>query len=110
MGCFKKGVQEPLPIVSLTGCKSLFDSVHRVGGPRAPAEKRLIVDLARLPQMIYEEQARWIGTKGFEGGKAMRWLPTAKQMADNLTKIITKNVEWWSRLSHLEPAGSKNTE
>ena len=27
------------PIVSVTDCKSLYDNVHRVGGPRAPTEK-----------------------------------------------------------------------
>lgn len=32
----------------MTDCKSLFDSVHRAGGPRAPSEKRLLVDLAKL--------------------------------------------------------------
>ena len=36
------------PIVSLTDCKSVYDNVHRVGGPKAPSEKRLVVDHHRV--------------------------------------------------------------
>ena len=64
MGCFKKGNKKKLPIVSVTDCKSLFDSVHRVGGPRAPSEKRLLVDLAGLRQMIKEKRRSMDGPNG----------------------------------------------
>ena len=40
--------RELFPIVSVTDCKSLCHNVHRVGGPRAPTEKRLLVDFFRL--------------------------------------------------------------
>ena len=45
--------------MALTDCKSVYGAVHRVGGPRAPIEKRLVVDLVGLRQMIHSEQEVW---------------------------------------------------
>ena len=58
-GCFRAGWPGELPLLSTTDCKSLYDSVHRAGGPRAPSEKRLLVDLAALRQMVQQEVAAW---------------------------------------------------
>lgn len=88
------------PVVSLTDCKSLYDNIYRVGGPRAPNEKRLIVDLAALRHMVSEEESHW-GNK-LPGGKALRWLPTTSQLADILTKVLTDVIGWWSRIRALE--------
>ncbi|CAK9102559.1 unnamed protein product [Durusdinium trenchii] len=51
--CFRAGC--PGELLTMTDCKSLYDSVHRAGGPRAPSEKRLLVDLAALRQMAQQE-------------------------------------------------------
>ena len=56
-GCFRAGCLGDLHLVSMTGCS--FDSVHCAGGPRAPAEKRLLVNLAALRQMAQQEFASW---------------------------------------------------
>jgi len=82
------------PIVSLTDCKSVYDNVHRVGGPRAPSEKRLVVDLTALRMMVGEEAAYWGGI--IHGARTLRWLPTGMQLADILTKIIPDVRSWWA--------------
>ena len=109
--CFKI-LAEPcmmdwLPITSATDCKSLFDSVHRVGGPRAPSEKRLILDLAALRQMIRNE-CNESGRSDLK--EAFRWVPTTHQVADNLTKVIAKCKEWWLRLKSLSLSGSSQDQ
>ncbi|CAL1132716.1 unnamed protein product [Cladocopium goreaui] len=68
------------PIVSVTDCKSLYDNVHRVGGPRAPTEKRLLVDLTALRHMVNDEYQRW--GRELPGAKTLRWVPTKSQLAD----------------------------
>ena len=93
-------VREVMPIVSITDCKSLFDSVHRVGGPKAPSEKRLMIDLAALRQLISAEAVRW-GCK-FEDPRMMRWVPTDFQLADILTKVKTDVQSWWGMLRNLQ--------
>ena len=93
-------VREVMPIVSITDCKSLFDSVHRVGGPKASSEKRLMIDLAALRQLISAEAVRW-GCK-FEDPRMMRWVPTDFQLADILTKVKTDVQSWWGMLRNLQ--------
>ena len=88
-----------LPIVALTDCKSVYDAVHRVGGPRAPSEKRLVVDLVGLRQMIHAEQDAWSHEPGLE--KAIRWVPTEFQLADALTKLKGNVEAWWSQLRRI---------
>ena len=88
-----------LPVVALTDCKSVFDAVHRVGGPRAPTEKRLVVDLAGLRQMVHAEQSSWGEEPDLE--KALRWLPTDYQLADALTKLRADVAGWWGRVQRL---------
>ena len=84
------------PIVSMTDCKSLYDSVHRLGGPKAPSEKRLVVDITALRKMVNEE-AQWWGSR-IIGGKTLRWVPTGSQMADILTKVIFDVRSWWGNI------------
>ena len=89
-------VRGVVPIISLTDCKSLFDSVHRIGGPKAPSEKRLMIDLAALRQLINAEAACW--GHAFEDPRMMRWVPTQFQLADILTKVKTDVQTWWDML------------
>ena len=110
-GCFDAShspeAQSWFPIVSMTDCKSLYDAVHRVGGPRAPSEKRLMIDLAALRQILREEVESW--PENLRNLKAMRWLPTSYQLADNLTKVISKCKDWWNSLKSIIVTGSKNS-
>lgn len=92
--------RELFPIVSLTDCKSVYDNAFRAGGPRAPTEKRLIIDLIALRKMVFDEAKHW-GTK-IHGGKALRWLPTNHQLADQLTKVITDVKKWWEAIQHVK--------
>ena len=48
------GAQEMIPIISITDY-----NVHRAEGPRAPSEKRLIIDLAALKQLVIGQQDPW---------------------------------------------------
>eukprot|EP00438_Fugacium_kawagutii_P026759 Skav216449 [mRNA] locus=scaffold50:462658:469839:- [translate_table: standard] len=91
--------REVLPVVSCTDCKSLFDSVHRISGPKAPAEKRLMVDLAALRQLLHAEAQVWGHKLG--NSKMMRWVPTTCQLADVLTKVHTDVKKWWTSLTQL---------
>ena len=43
-----------LPVVALTDCKSLFDSIQKEGGGRNISEKRLMIDLAAIKEMLTE--------------------------------------------------------
>ena len=72
----------------------MYDNVHRVGGPRAPSEKRLVLDLTALRMMVGEEAAYWGGI--IHGARTLRWLPTGMQLADILTKVIPDVRSWWA--------------
>ena len=60
---YERGVSEAVsrsvPLVAITDCKSVYDAVHRLGGPKAPAKKRLIVDLGGLRQLVHVEEGSW---------------------------------------------------
>ena len=100
--------RELFPIVSLTDCKSLYDNVHRLGGPRAPSEKRLIVDLMALRRMVTDEDRRWASE--LPGNKTFRWLPTTHQLADILTKVIVDVRTWWQNVRLIQlPFGASST-
>ena len=88
----------------MTDCKSLYDSVHRVGGPRAPSEKRLLVDLAALRQVVQQEVTAWSPENRATFGRSLKWIPTDHQLADGLTKILNKGG-WWSNFEI--PEGSR---
>eukprot|EP00435_Cladocopium_sp_Y103_P026720 s1126_g6.t1 len=96
----EESVRGVVPIVSLTDCKSLFDSVHRIGGPKAPSEKRLMIDLAALRQLVTAEATCWGHL--FDDPRMMRWVPTQFQLADILTKLKTDVQTWRGLLRKLE--------
>ena len=49
----------------ITDCKSLYDHVHREGTPKAPADKRLAIDLAALRQVLAREaRLQWEALHG----------------------------------------------
>ena len=87
--------RELFPIVSMTDCKSLYDNVHRVGGPKAPSEKRLVVDLTALRRIVMAEGAR------IQGAKTLRWVPTGSQLADVLIKVIYDVCSWWMNIKSI---------
>ena len=73
------------PIVGVTDCKSVFDTVHRDGCVKLPTEKRLAIEVAAMKEMVRAEAAPSLEcTKLF--GLPMKWVPTAVQWADCLTK------------------------
>ena len=90
----------------LTDCKSLFDHVHREGTPKAPADKRLAVDLADLHQTLMKEgRTQWRRQHGADARRTperpcrppLHWIPTEDQLADSLTKKM-KPDGWWQAL------------
>ena len=76
--------RDVIPIVPLTDCRSLYDAIKREGGPRAPSEKRLLIDLSASRQLLDGEFAR---CKQLGWRTTMRWIPTTYQLADLLTKV-----------------------
>ena len=77
---------DTLPIVTVTDCKSLYDTMHRDGQPKAPTERRLEIDLAALRQM-YNFEISHEGGELERGVVPLRWVPTAKMLADAMTKM-----------------------
>ena len=75
-----------LPMLAVTDCKSVFDTMHRDGAPKAPAEKRLILDLAAVRQMLAEDTLEHSALKARTS--PLRWVPTEHMLADSLTKIM----------------------
>ena len=71
-----------------------------LGGPRAPTEKRLLVDLTALRHMVNDECQRW--GRELPGGKTLRWVPTASQLADVLTKVVPDVRSWWASVRTLK--------
>lgn len=85
-----------MPLVSITDCKSVYDNVHRIGSPKTPSEKRLIVDVIALKKMVQAEQDYWGNI--LPTGQALRWVPTTSQMADVLTKVVVNIKSWWQSI------------
>ena len=96
-GVFEGEARRLMPIVSITDCKSVYDAVHRIAGPRAPSEKRLLIDLAALRQIVAAESAVWSGA--LKGRKLLAWVPTTSQLADILTKVLADVNRWWEASS-----------
>ena len=81
----------------ITDCESLYDHVHREGTPKAPADKRLAIDLAALRQSL-ARQGRHQWEKKYHMGPndvvnperppPLHWLITGEQLADILTKSM----------------------
>ncbi|CAE8725915.1 unnamed protein product [Polarella glacialis] len=75
-----------LPIECITDCKSLYDTMHKDGVAKAPSEKRLMLDLSAIREMLMEEVVSddLLAT----GGMPIRWIPTEFMLADGMTKVI----------------------
>ena len=77
-----------LPILCITDCKSLFDAIHKEGVPKLPTEKRLVLDLASIKEMLQQEATST--EKGSVGySLPLRWVPTSFQLADVMTKPMS---------------------
>lgn len=92
----------------ITDCKSLYDHTHREGTPKAPADKRLVIDLAALRQVLaHEGRLQWEKQYNLSSGDLvtlerpcslpLHCFPTGEQLADILTKFM-KTEAWWSRI------------
>ncbi|CAE8740947.1 unnamed protein product [Polarella glacialis] len=75
-----------LPIECITDCKSLYDTMHKDGVAKAPSEKRLMLDLSAIREMLMEEIVSddLLAT----GGMPNRWIPTEFMLADGMTKVM----------------------
>ena len=74
---------ELLPIITVTDCKSLYDTMHKEGNPKAPTERRLEVDLAALRQMYNLETQDSDILKA--GSVPILWTPTQRMLAERGT-------------------------
>ena len=106
-GLSEERCRHVIPIVPITDCRSLYDTAKREGGPRAPSERRLVVDLAALRQILEDENNTW-GRK-LAWPTAMRSVPTDYQMADVLTKVKNAKTWWASARSVKLPFGQRAT-
>jgi len=90
----------------ITDCKSLYDHIHREGTPKASADKRLVIDLAALRQVLAREgRLQWEKQYNLSSGDPvtlerpcsppLHCLPAGEQLADILTKFM-KAEAWWS--------------
>ncbi|CAE7625738.1 unnamed protein product [Symbiodinium sp. CCMP2592] len=102
----RRAVEAGIDIHLFTDCKSLYDHLHREGTPKAPADKRLAVDLADLRQTLMKQgTAQWKKHHGEDARHAperpcrppIHWVPTEEQLADFLTKKM-KAEAWWQTL------------
>ena len=71
-----------IPILAITDCKSLYDTIHKEGS-KPPAEKRLLIDLTWIRELMAHEV-------GFDDDVRCppRWVPTYLQRGDELTKVV----------------------
>ena len=80
-GTSKDAARRKVQVHLFTDCKSLFDHVHREGPPKAPADKRLAVDLADLRTTLMEEaRVQWQAIYGV-AGRSTREEDEARTMA-----------------------------
>ena len=64
----------------MTDCKSLYDAIHREGGPSS-TDKRLAIELATVK------------TRATEGEADLEWIDARYQIADCLTKHARRKSE-----------------
>ena len=79
-----------LPIVALTDCKSVYDALNKEGGLRIPSEKRLILDLAAIKEIMNELERPGDACEAFRG--PLRWIPTELMLADGMTKVMKNDA------------------
>ena len=78
--------------MAITNCKSLYDNIHRDGSFKAPSEKRLVMDLAAIREMLGEECPLLKRPGSIErprGALPLLWVPTQHMLADALTKPMS---------------------
>ena len=75
------------PIIGMTDCRSVFDTVHREGALKLPSERRLALDVAALREMVNAKAPETNKRSLF--GLPFRWVPTAQLLADSLTKLMS---------------------
>ena len=77
---------ELLPLAQVTDCASLYDTMHKDGFSRLPSERRLLLDLVGLREMLEEEiQARCVADDA-RSQLPLYWVPTQEQLGDQFTK------------------------
>ena len=89
-GKLHRKVGTGIPLLALTGCRSLYDHLNKDGLPRTPTDRHLAVDVACLRQALKEEKH----TADEDGRFPLSWVPTTVQRADLLTKPM-KAEAWW---------------
>ena len=85
--CSLQDLAEPVfPIRLVTDCASLFDTIHKDGASKLPAEKRLVMDLVSLREGLQDEIAHLSIPDDGVSQLPLSWVPTDEQLADELTK------------------------
>ena len=77
------------PIRCVTDCASLYDTIHREGSVKLPAERRLVLDLIGFREGLAEEIAHLVIGVAEASKLPLSWVPTAEQLGDGLTKRST---------------------
>ena len=52
-----------LPIIGVTDCKSVYNTIHREGTVKLPTERHLIFEICALKEMIFAEAGRHCETR-----------------------------------------------
>ena len=69
------------PSILFTNCKGLYDAIHKEGGAPASTDKRLEIELTTVK------------TKAVSGETDLRRIDTRYQIADCLTKHVSRKSE-----------------
>ena len=70
----------------LTDCASLYDTIHKDGAFKLPAERRLVLDLIGYRQDLQLEIHSLVVGPAERSRLPLAWLPTSFMLADCLTK------------------------
>jgi hypothetical protein len=77
---------EPVfPLRLVTDCASLYDTIHKDGATKLPAEKRLVMDLVSLREGLQDEIEHLAIADDQVSQLPFSWVPTTEQLADELT-------------------------
>jgi hypothetical protein len=107
----KQEIARTIPISAVTDCTSLYDNIHRDGAFKAPSEKRLIMDLAAIREMLGQECPVLRLPGRAETGKPreslpLLWIPTQHMLADALTKPMSgEKLRAAVRIGEVNPWG-----
>ncbi|CAK0807406.1 unnamed protein product, partial [Prorocentrum cordatum] len=75
-----------LPLVQVTDCASLYDTMHKDGYSKLPSERRLLLDLVGLKESLEEEVSNEFVADDQRGQLPLFWVPTDQQLGDQFTK------------------------